>query len=89
MNVARPRQPRDFDYLLASAARGDAPAPHCQGEWASFVDYKTPPTNDEADEMCLPCPLFFQCRRDARSHPPEWGVRGGEVYIDRRRRIEE
>lgn len=36
-----------------------------------------------AEDMCLDCPLFFQCRQFARQSGIEYGVYGGESAAKR------
>ena len=93
--MARQRSPRrtteDFAAALSGAhserARGLAgrerrhPDPACLDNPAEYVDYAVPPARDEAQEMCLDCPLMQACLANAKRTLPAWGVLGGVAWV--------
>lgn len=74
-----------FDHALSIARRHeDAPQPACIGRPAQFVDYVNPPSEEEARQMCAPCPLLMLCRKAASKSNTQWGVQGGIVWANGR-----
>lgn len=74
-------------------ARGESPAPKplCDGRWAEFADYVSPPSPKQAAALCGEgtsgeCPLFALCRANARNLKPSHGVWAGEAW-DMGRRV--
>lgn len=60
----------------------DVEGPKCEGNPAPYVDYdeESPPSKDEAYDLCKGCPVLVECARFANTYRPEVGVWGGEVY---------
>lgn len=81
MTGRRPRRDLPaFSIALEQAAAGEGPAPYCKGRSAEYSDYRSSPGRDEAEELCLPCPLYLACRANARHIKPKWGVVGGIAW---------
>ena len=77
-----------FEAALDDAWRDPgAPQPFCNGWTEAFVDYDDPPTDEQAEAYCEPCPLRELCLDYARAKKPYWGVYGGRVWIDGRQQL--
>lgn len=56
----------------------------CAGNPAPYTDYADPPSAEEAEELCLPCPMYSICRKNAEWRKWKWGIYGGIVWLDGR-----
>lgn len=83
----------EFDEALDAARRSKkAPQPKCDGQPMVYVDYTTPPSAEIARELCAGagpkdparCKLYDLCRASALAERPDWGVRGGIVWVNGR-----
>ena len=80
MKIDAPRS-AEFEGALELAYRDpDEPQPLCEGKWAEFSDYVTPPDEQTCIDMCAPCPLLDICRENARATRPSWGIQGGIAW---------
>lgn len=84
--MAAPRRtPREvkteFTFMLGQAARNGW-EPKCFGNPEDYVDYKHMPTAEEAEEMCIECPLYSLHREWAIITKPKTGVHGGLVFVE-------
>lgn len=70
----------EFVEAMRADADGTGPAPLCAGREAEYVDYDASPSQDEAEEMCVDCPLYLACRKSAELVRPAWGVWGGIAW---------
>lgn len=79
VRVNRPRTPAFERALKVARESAREPQPICLDD-PSFVDYSSAPSRDDAEEMCIDCPLYFVCRESAKIERPAWGVRGGIAW---------
>lgn len=58
--------------------------PHCAGRSNEFSDYELEdtPSPEKAKRMCAPCVLRPLCDAKARQEHPEWGVWGGNAWVE-------
>lgn len=45
-----------------------------------YTDYTYSPSPEAAEEMCVGCPIFKECREYGLVTKPGWGVHGGIAY---------
>lgn len=56
----------------------------CAGNPGPYTEYELPPSEDEAQELCLPCPMYTICNENANWVRPKHGVWGGVAWVDGR-----
>ena len=68
----------DFDTALEYIS------PNCDGNTVDFTDWEieNAPSPKTASRLCDTCLVFDLCRDRAVAEPPEWGVWGGEVWVE-------
>lgn len=71
----------EFNQLLNEANKEgyDRRFP-CFGKPERYVDYDHSPSPEEAEEMCVGCPIYKEHREFGRVTKPGWGVHGGIAY---------
>lgn len=76
----------DRELRYAIAEKGVVPK--CLGEEYAYIDYDTYniPRKDTAEALCKGCPLLELCGEAAQFKRPAWGVWGGKVYGDNKRK---
>lgn len=52
----------------------------CFGKPEVWVDYERSPSPDEAEALCVGCPILAECREYGLVTKPGWGVHGGIAY---------
>jgi len=53
----------------------------CATQNERYSDWKTPPTAEDSEEMCLPCPMYMACRANALHQKHAWGTWGGISWV--------
>lgn len=68
-----------YRELVNESVRKEVP---CLNRQKEFIDYpeESPPTAQEAEALCLGCPLRKLCGEYAEKAGVSWGVWNGKVY---------
>lgn len=81
----------DFDHLRPKPGTGRLllsltvamrnATPKCEGRSDEFTGFDTPPTPQQAEDMCSGCPLLKVCQEYGEAAKP-YGVWGGRIYTE-------